>query len=82
MERPYDESGTRKVDRGKSMIVPLATGLYWTGIGLALLFLLSATVGLLFGKGNGRYPAIRVAYGIAVVAWLFSRACWYVLVGR
>ena len=71
---------------GNGMLVRLGNVLYWSGTGVAVLFILA---GIYYAvpaadgvgdKGWGYY-AVRAA-GSAIVAWLIGRAARYVLAGK
>lgn len=63
------------------MIGRLANVLYWAGCGVAAVFALCvAMVAISPGSDAVLYGAVYAFCGVA--AWLFGRACRYVLAGR
>lgn len=58
--------------------------LYWLGAGVAILFALAALGVFYMPSGNpvDLYITAGIFGGIALVAWLFGRACRYILAGR
>jgi hypothetical protein len=72
----YDESRY-----GKPMIERLGNALYWIGCIISGLFLLAAAAGAVFGHGPDRIFTTGIFLAIALVAWIISRACRYVLTG-
>jgi hypothetical protein len=63
------------------MIERLGNVFYWTGCVMSGLFLLAAAAGAAFGHGADRFFTVVIFAVIALLAWIASRVCRYVLTG-